>query len=154
MKTIVWERVNKFPQIIVNEEGDQGLIMNDNVMDMDMWLGHTNFPLTQGIMDDIGEVDGVEHVTDSSRYRFVLAIGKAFSSSHVKDYICKKLCCNVSSINSQFLKLKGRCSENPNSAGLLLPNGRTVFLDKNNSRLKNLLFEVKNISRGVLIEPK
>ena len=45
------------------------------------WVGHTNFSITKYISDIIEEIDGVETLDVFTRYRFRIAIGKAFDSS-------------------------------------------------------------------------
>lgn len=50
----------------------------------EFWLGHTNFNLDEETIDRICKVDGVEVLKIISRYRFILAPGKAFSFSEVR----------------------------------------------------------------------
>lgn len=45
------------------------------------WIGHTNFNITKNISDIIEKVDGVETLDIFTRYRFRIAIGKAFDAS-------------------------------------------------------------------------
>lgn len=47
------------------------------------WVGHTNFSITRYISDIIEEIDGVETLDVFTRYRFRIAIGKAFDSAKV-----------------------------------------------------------------------
>lgn len=47
------------------------------------WVGHTNFDITQKISDLIENIDGVEILDIFTRYRFRIAIGKAFIDSKV-----------------------------------------------------------------------
>jgi hypothetical protein len=47
------------------------------------WVGHTNFDITHKISDLIENVDGVEILDIFTRYRFRIAIGKAFVDSKV-----------------------------------------------------------------------
>lgn len=44
------------------------------------WMGHTNFDITKTIADKIVKVPGVEVMDIFTRYRFRMAIGKAFLS--------------------------------------------------------------------------
>lgn len=47
------------------------------------WTGHTNFALTDDIVDVIENTDGVETLDVFTKYRFRIAIGKAFKDSSV-----------------------------------------------------------------------
>lgn len=47
------------------------------------WVGHTNFSITKSISDIIEQIDGVETLDIFTRYRFRIAIGKAFDCSKV-----------------------------------------------------------------------
>lgn len=45
------------------------------------WVGHANFTITDDIVDIIKQTDGIESLDVFTRYRFRIAIGKAFSDS-------------------------------------------------------------------------
>lgn len=47
------------------------------------WVGHTNFTITNSIVDIIENVDGVESLDIFTRYRFRIAIGKVFDDARV-----------------------------------------------------------------------
>lgn len=47
------------------------------------WIGHTNFDITKKISDTIEQVRGVETLDIFTRYRFRIAVGKAFDASAV-----------------------------------------------------------------------
>lgn len=51
------------------------------------WVGHTNFDITYSISDIIENCFGVESLDIFTRYRFRIAIGKAFDESEVKSGI-------------------------------------------------------------------
>jgi len=55
------------------------------------WVGHTNFPVTEGVKNIIEKADGVETLDIFTKYRFKLSIGKMFTSADVKTGIEKKL---------------------------------------------------------------
>lgn len=55
------------------------------------WTGHTNFNLTNNIIDHIEQTDGVETLDIFTRYRFRIAIGKCFDDSSVMNAINTKL---------------------------------------------------------------
>ena len=47
------------------------------------WIGHTNFDITYRVADVIEKTEGVETLDIFTRYRFRIAIGKAFDDSSV-----------------------------------------------------------------------
>jgi hypothetical protein len=62
--------------IPINENTASGKIFN-------FWMGHTNFNITNAIVTTIENTDGVESLDVFTRYRFRIAIGKAFDDSFV-----------------------------------------------------------------------
>lgn len=60
--------------IPMNEHTASGKIFN-------FWIGHTNFDITQKIVSIIESTDGVESLDIFTRYRFRIAVGKAFDDS-------------------------------------------------------------------------
>jgi hypothetical protein len=60
--------------IPINENTASGKIFN-------FWMGHTNFNITSKICDLIENTDGVECLDIFTRYRFRIAIGKAFNDA-------------------------------------------------------------------------
>lgn len=55
------------------------------------WIGHTNFNITHSIADIIEKIDGVEIFDIFTRYRFRIAIGKAFKDRNVMQNIQEAL---------------------------------------------------------------
>lgn len=47
------------------------------------WVGHSNFNLSQKICDNIEKIEGVEILDIFTRYRFRVAVGKAFKDNEV-----------------------------------------------------------------------
>lgn len=47
------------------------------------WTGHSNFNITQKILDIIESIGGVETLDIFTRYRFRIGVGKAFKDSEV-----------------------------------------------------------------------
>jgi hypothetical protein len=47
------------------------------------WTGHSNFPITKNIASIIEDTDGVETLDIFTKYRFRIAVGKAFNDSEV-----------------------------------------------------------------------
>jgi hypothetical protein len=55
------------------------------------WVGHSNFNITKKIASIIEEISGVEALDIFTRYRFRIAIGKAFKDSRVMQKINEKV---------------------------------------------------------------
>lgn len=55
------------------------------------WIGHTNFNITNPIASTIEKIDGVEILDIFTRYRFRIAIGKAFKDRDVMQKIQEML---------------------------------------------------------------
>ena len=53
-------------------------------------IGHTNFNVTRGFIDNLAQVDGIEKIVPISRYKFMVAFGKCFNINEVKDSIYLK----------------------------------------------------------------
>lgn len=66
--------------IPVNENTASGKLFN-------FWIGHTNFDITRKVAETIEKINGVECLDIFTRYRFRVAIGKAFHDSDVKKNI-------------------------------------------------------------------
>lgn len=62
--------------IPINENTASNKIFN-------LWLGHTNFDITKKIVSIIEDTQGVETLDIFTRYRFRIAVGKAFNDSKV-----------------------------------------------------------------------
>jgi hypothetical protein len=71
--------------IPMNEHTACGKIFN-------FWTGHTNFNISESVASDIENTEGVETLDIFTRYRFRIAIGKAFRDSLVMQTIQNKLC--------------------------------------------------------------
>jgi hypothetical protein len=68
--------------------------MNENTASskiFNFWLGHTNFDITKTIASIIEKTDGVETLDIFTRYRFRIAVGKAFNDSDIMRDINKKI---------------------------------------------------------------
>ena len=67
---------------------------NDNTASgkiFNFWMGHTNFDISKSIVNIIEKIDGVETLDVFTRYRFRIAIGKAFDDSQIMRNINKKI---------------------------------------------------------------
>lgn len=51
------------------------------------WVGHTNFDITQNIVDIIESIQGVETLDIFTRYRFRVAFGKSFNDRDIMNKI-------------------------------------------------------------------
>lgn len=51
------------------------------------WVGHTNFSITQNIVEKLQNINGVETLDIFTRYRFRISFGKAFNEREVIDSI-------------------------------------------------------------------
>lgn len=65
-----------FGIIPINENTASSEIFN-------FWTGHSNFPITKEIADIIENTDGIETLNIFTKYRFRIAVGKAFIDSEV-----------------------------------------------------------------------
>lgn len=65
-----------FGIIPINENTASGKIFN-------FWTGHTNFAITKKIADIIENTSGIETLNIFTKYRFRIAIGKAFKDSEI-----------------------------------------------------------------------
>lgn len=75
--------------IPIDENTASGKIFN-------FWVGHTNFNITKFIASIIEKTPGVECLDVFTRYRFRIAIGKAFNSSEVMKNIQDTVYYNLS----------------------------------------------------------
>jgi hypothetical protein len=66
--------------IPITENTASGKIFN-------FWVGHTNFNITKKVASLIEDTEGVECLDIYTRYRFRVAIGKAFDDSKVMRHI-------------------------------------------------------------------
>ena len=55
------------------------------------WVGHTNFDITNSIQELISSVTGVEILDVFTRYRFRIAVAKAFKDRNVMNDISKAI---------------------------------------------------------------
>jgi hypothetical protein len=88
-------KIQKNPQAIKAIATPMGIIpFNDNTASgkiFNFWMGHTNFDISKNIVNIIEKIDGVETLDVFTRYRFRIAIGKAFDDSQIMRNINKKI---------------------------------------------------------------
>jgi hypothetical protein len=68
--------ITPFGMIPYNEHTASGKIFN-------FWTGHSNFAITQNISNIIESIEGVETLDIFTKYRFRIAIAKAFQDSEI-----------------------------------------------------------------------
>lgn len=75
--------------------------LNDNTASnkiFNFWTGHSNFDITANILKIIEDIDGVEALDVFTRYRFRIAVGKAFDDSVVMRNINTKVYKELSNV--------------------------------------------------------
>jgi hypothetical protein len=55
------------------------------------WVGHTNFNLTQSVVDIIEHTQGIEILDIFTRYRFRIGIGKCFVDSEIMNNVSSEI---------------------------------------------------------------
>jgi hypothetical protein len=68
--------------------------INENTLSskiFNLWVGHTNFNISQNIAATIEQTEGVETLDIFTRYRFRISVGKAFDDSAVMRNINKRV---------------------------------------------------------------
>lgn len=139
---------------------------NNPVKQFNFWVGETNFDITQKVKDDIIGVDGVEVFDLFSRYRFRIAIGRAFDARTVMNAIDYKLIGEPAYLNSQqnvycdqeFLEeisnARLKLSSYPYWIMLVLPNKtQRIFTPdslKDFNKKKESIIAAKQITNGVI----
>jgi hypothetical protein len=79
-------RVIQTPMGIIpyNEHTSSSKIFN-------FWVGHTNFNISQSILDIIEDCPGVEILDPFTRYRFRIGVGKCFEDKEVMNNIQQQI---------------------------------------------------------------
>jgi hypothetical protein len=57
-----------------------------------LWVGHTNFTVTEPMVNAIAAVEGIESVRAINRYRFLVGIGLLFATEEVQNRVTSLLC--------------------------------------------------------------
>lgn len=70
------------------------------------WVGHTNFTVGHKTGKLLGKIPGIEFISVKSRYRFMIAVGKAFTFSEVRKSIEDALKINSTNVTEQDDLLK------------------------------------------------
>ena len=161
-RRIKWEKLEN-PLLHINDEGEvdnEGRVMiqvspfgaagykfNPNFPNEQAYVGHTNFDISDDILQYIKDIDGVEVVQVISPYRFRVIVGKAFSGRKIRRKITEELCGqddvlgydieNDVGIYRETLKLR---SQKKPWGIYILPNGKfeTVIRDTEDELEKEL----------------
>ena len=72
--------------IVITPFGIMPAEMDANVR---IWIGHTNFNVTENILNSIEKIEGVEALKPLTRYKFALGIAKLFDENAVKTNISR-----------------------------------------------------------------
>ena len=67
------------------------------------WVGHSNFDLSAGVVNIIEDTEGTETLDVFSRYRFRIAIGKAFDDAKVMKNINDRVYHHIGLFNGNEL---------------------------------------------------
>jgi hypothetical protein len=141
------------------------LNVNDNV---EYWMGHSNFPITTSILDELDNTDGIDILKPISKYRFIIGLGIHFNLTDVRNEIDRNILgknknhCELDRICNEKIKgdayslLSQLTQEYKHWAIYILPNGNIDYCASNEldeSYVKK--FEGFNLSKqysnGVLI---
>jgi hypothetical protein len=128
-----------------------------------LWMGHTNFSITQEVVDIIKNIPGVEVLQVMTRYRFIIGIGELFDMHDVRIAIEQQLQCHQNEETlitdqktlQQVKDLKEQLSVYNKWAIYVFPNGNIDFSTSDESNFGqqlNLYRQAVDYSSGILIE--
>lgn len=128
------------------------------------WMGNTNFDITEEVAELLENTEGVEVLKILSPYRFIIAIGDAFSINDVRLDIQNRLCHDNNTylnIQLEIEKLKNDIKFNKHWAIYCFPNGKIDFCVANNdeeltdfNKKLQTYQESQKLSKGQLISSK
>jgi hypothetical protein len=130
-----------------------------------LWMGHTNFTISQKIANVIKNAPGVEILNILTRYRFLIGVGELFDIRNVRIYIEKALQCNKTEIlqidnvelKQEVENLQKELAKHDNWAIFVFPNGKIDYVtsEKGKKHFNDRLLIYKSAvdhSAGILIE--
>lgn len=101
------EDIGNIGEIITTPMGIFNVKDYFNPMSQYNWhMAHTNFNITKDVATDISKIEGVEFLKVISRYRFLIATGKAFVPNLVKQDIYRQLDANAPLSEEVYNKLE------------------------------------------------
>jgi len=133
----------------------------------DFWMGHTTFDITPEVRDSLKVAYGVEVLHLITRYRFIIAIGKAFNFRDVRVNIEKELCgmhkvssliddINNPAIQDSVKDVHNELKECPFWCVYVFPNGNITSAMSETKTKKflqeqTLMMYAQQVSNGILI---
>ena len=129
-----------------------------------MWMAHTNFTITEEIVNIVKEIPGVEVLQVMTRYRFIVGVGELFEIRDVRTNIEGALNCNQdendlindAGILEEVHELKKALSQDCNQWAIyIFPNGQIDFTTSEEAAFGqrlNIFKQAVDHSSGVLIE--
>lgn len=163
MYKIIWEKQNlksEKEESFGEEEGEKlsvptihetplGLFKMDNSMNpyrmMNVYIGHTNFDITNTIMASLNVISGVDCLRVVSRYSFVIGIGKAFDEKSTLALI-EQILCKQESLVPEYLSNLSKSIESTTNGwynSVVLPNGKTIVnQNKDDADEIHLIYEL------------
>lgn len=91
-----------------------------------VWVGHTNFTLTEAVAGQIAQEPGVEGADILSRYRFRVVIGEQFSDKAVLKGVETTVCKGQSGL-SPIVSFLHTAPDNIQWGLVQMPNGKVCF---------------------------
>jgi len=131
-----------------------------------MWMGHTNFSITEEVVNTIKQIPGVEVLKILTRYRFIVGVAELFEFSDIRRNVEEYLSCHqdeISLIVDDELKqkvydLQEKLSSQYNQWAIyVLPNGNYDYTTSDEEEFfpkLNLFKNAVDHSQGILIEGK
>lgn len=128
-----------------------------------LWMGHTNFTITNEIVEVIKSVPGVEVLQIMTRYRFIVGVAELFDIHDVRITIEELLECHKDESDmipdegllEQIYELRKHLSVYSQWAIYVFPNGQIEFTtseEENFGQQLNMFKQAVDHSNGVLIE--
>lgn len=119
-----------------------------------LWIGHTNFDITPGVLDTIEGVCGVEVLEVYTRYRFRVGFGKAFRAAEVISEITRLVCDDRINLKTLPIEVQNKISEIKTRISekywgmCIFPNGavKLVTSQNNDEDFKESLNELNQLS--------
>jgi hypothetical protein len=116
-----------------------------------LWVGHTNFDITDKIVSAIEKIKGVEILKVWTRYRFWIGIGNMFDVEKVQIEIENKLCHKSFPAKNLVVKSLLKAVKNKDVSWAICSNNKGVLetitgkndLDVKKEVLKNNLYVIK-----------
>lgn len=132
--------------------------------DLNIYIGHTNFEITNKHIDILDSIEGIEAVNNPSRYRFLVFVGKCFEWSKIKTEIENSFGCSLdtSSIKLEMVELMLKKYKEFDSlydfwVAYMFPNQNIIV--KHSHSINTIIPHIQNLSNlkklsgGILMVP-